>query len=202
MKKEVRLSQLQKSLLLALPFQLSWLCAALLVFLAGGAMKFPLILALIPLLWAPTLLELVTKTKLPLVIHLHFHIFITASAVGGTGFGLYGLIPHWDTVVHFYSGVIFVWLGLFALQAAEMKIRGKLPKWFVVVVALAIPLALAMLWECYEFACDKLFGLTMQAGGLDDTIIDSIAAGVGSVVAVLVAVWMKLPKSVVPRILK
>lgn len=202
MKKEVRLSQLRKSLLLALPFQLSWLCVALLVFLAGGAMKFPLILALLPLLWAPTLLELVTKTKLPLLIHLHFHIFITASAVGGSGFGLYAFIPHWDTLVHFYSGIIFAWLGLFTLQAAEQKMHGKFPKWFVVVIALAIPLALAMLWECYEFACDTFFGLTMQAGGLDDTIIDTVAAGVGSAVAVLGAVWMKVPKSVMPHRLK
>lgn len=202
MKKEVRLSQLRKSLLLALPFQLSWLCAALLVFLAGGSMKLPLILALIPLLWAPTLLELITKAKLPLVIQLNFHIFVTASAVGGSGFGLYGLIPHWDTIVHFYSGVIFAWLGLFAVQAAELKRRGKLPKWFVIISALAVPLALATLWECYEFACDMLFGLTMQAGGLDDTMVDSIAAGAGSVVAVLVAVWLKMPKSVMPRTLR
>lgn len=202
MKKEVRLSQLQKSLLLALPFQLSWLVVALLVFLAGGDMKFPIIATMVPILWTPTLLELITKTKLPLFFQIHFHVFVTVSAVAGTGFGLYGLIPHWDTAVHLYSGVIFAWLGFIMMQSAEIKTRPKLPKWFVVMVALAVPLALATLWECYEFACDKLFGLTMQAGGLDDTMVDSIAALVGSVAAVLIALWIKMPKSILPRALK
>lgn len=202
MKKEVRLSQLRTSLLLALPFQFIWLIAALLVFLADGTIKFWLIVALIPVLWAPTLLELATKTKIPTIIPLHFYIFVSASAIAGTGFGLYGLVPEWDTIVHFYSGVIFVWLGLFIAQAAERKIKHKLPRWFAVIVALAISLAIAAVWEVYEFACDTFFGTTMQAGGLQDTIIDTLAAGVGSVVAVLVAVWARAPKDVMPRGIK
>lgn len=202
MKKEVRLSQLQTALVLALPFQLAWLLAALLVFLADGTIKFSLIAALIPVLWAPTLLELVTKTKIPTIIQLHFHIFVSASAVAGTGFGLYGLVPEWDTIVHFYSGVIFIWLGLFTAKAVERKTKHMLPRWFAVIVALAISLSIAAIWEVYEFACDTFFGTTMQAGGLEDTMVDTLAAGVGSAVALLIAMWTKAPKDVVPRSMK
>lgn len=202
MKKEVRLSQLQTALVLALPFQLAWLLAALLVFLADGTIKFSLIAALIPVLWAPTLLELVTKTKIPTIIQLHFHIFVSASAVAGTGFGLYGLVPEWDTIVHFYSGVIFIWLGLFTAKAVERKTKHMLPRWFAVIVALAISLSIAAIWEVYEFACDTFFGTTMQAGGLEDTMVDTLAAGAGSAVALLIAMWTKAPKDVVSRSMK
>lgn len=202
MKKEVRLSQLQHSLLIALPFQLAWLVAALVAFLAGGQGNLILVVALVPVLWAPTLLELITKVNLPGVFQLHFHAFVSASAVAGSGLGLYGFVPNWDTIVHAYSGLIFAWLGLFMVRAAEINIKGKLARWFTVLVALAVPLALAVLWELYEYACDVLFGTTMQAGGLEDTIVDMAAAGVGAVIAILIAIWAKAPKSILPRILQ
>ena len=46
-------------------------------------------------------------------------------------------------------------------------------------------MAIATTWEFFEFAMDKLLGLSMQqliSQGLDDTMYDLISATVGSII--------------------
>ena len=43
-----------------------------------------------------------------------------------------------------------------------------------------------VLWEIYEFSFDQLFGMTLQGGGITDTMIDLIADTLGGL---SIAIW-------------
>lgn len=186
------------SLKVALGFQLVWVLAAVIAALGGVFVNIGLILFLIPLLWVPAALELMTKSKLPLVLHLNYHLFITLSSVAGSAFGVYAVVPHWDTFVHVYSGTLLAWLGFFAVKVAGEQAKARIRGWFAVSVALATPLAFAALWEISEYLSDTYLGTTTQAN-LEDSIIDMFAALIGAVIAAILAVWLTWPKSVLPR---
>lgn len=193
-----RKTPLKQSLAVALIFQLSWAVAALLALWAGAPVNVGLLVALMFMPWVPAAVELVTRTPLPLALQVHYHVFITLSSVAGSTFGFYALVPHWDTIAHVVSGTLLVWLGLYAVQRVELQIKKRLPRWFTIAVALATPLAFAALWEVAEFLSDTFLGTSTQAD-LEDSVIDMIAAVIGAVVGTLLALWLKRPKSVMPR---
>ena len=186
----------KRSLKVALIFQIGWLIAAGIGVLAHSSVHVPLVILMMVVLWVPAVLELITHTELPTILKVHFSIFLTAASVAGSAFGVYALIPHWDSVVHAYSGVFLAWFGLFLVQ----RVQGKqhIPRWFTIFIAFATPLAFAAVWEICEFMSDTFLHTTTQAG-LQDTILDMLSAGVGALIAVLLIVWLKTPKSVLPR---
>ena len=194
-------AQLKHSLKVALPFQISWVVAAVIILLAGGSVNLMLLVFLIPLLWVPAALELIAGGKMPDALQIHFHAFITASSVMGSTFGVYDVIPHWDTLVHIDSGILLAWLGMFVVRRAEEEVKVRLPLWFAVTAPLATPLAFAALWEVCEFLSDTFMNTTTQFG-LEDSIIDMAAAVVGALIAVVAARWWAWPKSVLPAELR
>lgn len=191
-------SQLKRSLKLALYFQASWIIAALIVLIAGGTPGIGLIIAMMFILWVPAIFQLVTGITLPTAIHVHFHAFITASSIAGSAFGFYALIPHWDSIVHVDSGILLAWFGFFLVRSAEDAVHRTFPLWFSISVGFATPMAFAALWEISEFISDRFLGTTTQAD-LEDTIVDMAVAVIGAVVAILLALWLTRPKSVLPR---
>ena len=51
-------------------------------------------------------------------------------------------------------------------------------------------MAIAVLWEFFEFSCDKLLGQSMQqliSVGVDDTMFDLLSATLGGVIG---AIWI------------
>lgn len=193
--------QPRHSLALALPFQLGWAVAAIIYILAGNTMNVGFLVLLMTVLWVPTAVELVTRTKLPTALHIHYHAFITASSVMGSTFGFYALVPNWDTWVHIDSGVLLAWLGLFAIRQAEDQVGVRLPGWLSVAMCYASPLAFAALWEISEFLSDRYLHTTTQAG-LEDTIVDMIAAFVGATIAIAIVSLAVSPKSVLAKALR
>ena len=194
-------SQLIRSLKLALYFQVSWIVVALIVLMVGGNPGIGLIIAMMLVLWVPAAFELVTGIKLPTAIQVHFHAFITASSIAGSAFGFYALIPHWDSIVHLDSGILLAWFGFYLVRSAEDSVHRAFPLWFSIVVSFATPMALAALWEISEFLSDRFLGTSTQAD-LEDTIVDMAVAVIGAVVAILLALWLTKPKSVLPRALQ
>ena len=192
--------QLKQSLAWALAFQVSWVAIALIATAVHVPVTLWLVALLIPLLWIPALVEVMTRTGIPMALQLQYFIFITASSVAGSAFNVYGAIPHWDSVVHGYSGVILAWLGFYAVKHMEKHMYVRLPQWFAIVMALAVPLACAAVWEIGEFLSDLFFHTHTQAG-LTDTISDMASAGIGATIAILVAVWVGRPRSFLPQAL-
>ena len=82
----------------------------------------------------------------------------------GEVFEFYYAVPHWDTILHFFSGAMLGALGfiLVDLLNREEKVRVKLSPLFVALFAFCFALATGAVWEIYEYACDALMGLNMQ----------------------------------------
>ena len=190
--------EIKRSLTWALLFQVVWIGSAILALTTGLHVKTGLIIGVMPLLWAPALLERITGVSFPLSLQLHYFLFITASSVAGTAFGVYGIVPHWDSVVHCYSGFIFAWLAMYTIRRLEQKLYVRVPRWFAFLAALVTPLASAAVWEIGEYTSDYFFHTASQAG-LTDTISDMAFAGAGAVIATLLAVRLAIPLAVVPR---
>ncbi len=201
MTSSIKVSTLKRSLPLALIFQIGWVIVVIIGLLFGMYLNISLLILLLVTLWVPAALELITRTKFPTVLHVNFSILLTIASFMGSLFGVYALIPHWDSFAHWYSGLLLAWLGLFAVKAVTDKTKGKvsIPRWFSIAVAIATPLAFAALWEICEFMSDTFLHTHTQAG-LQDTILDMVSAGVGAIIAVLILVWFKAPKSVLPHL--
>ena len=194
-------SYLKRSLAWALLFKESWLGAAILTIVAGGSVKLPLLIGLLPLLWVPALLKVLTHTTLPISLHIYYYVLITVSSVLGSSFGWYTNIAHWDSLAHAYSGVFLAWLAMYTVRYLEEQLKVRIPRWVTIAAALAVPLAFAALWEIGEFTSDFFIHTATQAG-LADTITDMLSAGVGAFFASLLAVALRVPRTLLPRFLE
>lgn len=187
------------SLKLVFAFQIGWIVASVFCILTGRPIEIGLLGVNLIVLFAAVAVELVTRTKLPIALAVNFYVFVTLAAFLGSIVGFYGSVPGWDTYVHGYSGALITWFGFFVVQQAERQAKTQLPKWFAIAAAFAICMGVAALWEVYEYFSDLVLHTNMQVGGLDDTMIDTIAAGVGALIALVIAAWFKAPKSVLPK---
>lgn len=195
--RNVNTQYLRHSLYIALLFQISWVIAGLLVAISGVEVKWGLLLANLLTLWVPALFTLVTRIELSDGFQIGYAAFITGASLVGSALGGYGSIPNWDTIVHIYSGTLLAWFGFVVANHAEKSINTPLPLWLKNVVAFMTPLAFAAAWEIYEYASDVLLGTSMQAGGLEDTIVDMLAALLGAVVALIVSsAWFSHHKGI------
>lgn len=120
-------------------------------------------------------LRLFPKSVYPLCI-----VFILLSVFAGRSFNLYGHIPGWDKLLHIFSGIIAV------LTAKDLYFRlgGCRNKKLMYAFVLTFSIAVAGLWEVYEFIGDSLFGFNGQNGSLTDTMLDIICGSVGAAVTV------------------
>jgi uncharacterized membrane protein YjdF len=127
-----------------------------------------------------------------------FFIFLYCAIYLGEVRIFYYLVPHWDTILHAFSGAM---LGAFGFSLVTIlndsdRVSVTLSPHFVCLFAFCFALAIGAVWEIYEFSGDFLFGLNMQKfrtadgtlligqSALSDTMKDLIidAAGAGVVV--------------------
>lgn len=102
-----------------------------------------------------------------------FTVLILLLAVGGlTGacYNLYTIIPFFDSILHGMSGLLFGCVGFtiankfFGDENDNRSFFGK------VLFAFCFSLAIAVVWEIFEYTCSSLFGFDM----MEDTYVDSI----------------------------
>lgn len=79
----------------------------------------------------------------------------------------YYLIPRWDKLLHTLGGVMFVFLGAFLFDLLGGDPEDRTVR---CLFALLFSIAVAVLWEFFEFAMDFLIGMDMQS----DTVIHTI----------------------------
>lgn len=80
----------------------------------------------------------------------------------GETFTFYYKFSWRDTLLHFSSGILFSLIGTYLLAAIFKKDTIRHKNIVIVVGGTLICLALAFIWEIYEFSMDSLFGLNMQ----------------------------------------
>ena len=118
----------------------------------------------------PMLIQKITKVRIPDYLSIFFYIFVLCATVLGEMFSLYYLIPVWDSILHFGSGMMLGLLGsLLVVTFLENKGCEKLISPMVIAIAaVCFALSIGVLWEVYEFSGDYFLGLNMQKTALQD----------------------------------
>lgn len=112
----------------------------------------------------PSLITRKWKLEIPHFVYLLYYLFLYCSVFLGEVFQFYYIVPHWDTMLHFFSGGMLGALGfiLVDLLNREAKVRVQLSPLFVSIFAFCFALAAGAVWEIYEYTCDGLMKLNMQ----------------------------------------
>jgi uncharacterized membrane protein YjdF len=124
-----------------------------------------------------------TKTTMFPALRFSVLLFIFITMFVANEFGYYSVIPYLDKIEHLFSGVILCFVGLLIYKKTSESGEPALPSakagvWF----SLFFSVAMAGVWEIYEFTTDHLFGLNSQNGSLVDTMTDIICGTIGAIV--------------------
>jgi len=112
----------------------------------------------------PSMMAKKWKFTIPNFIYVMYYIFLYCAIFLGEMLNFYYVIPHWDVILHFFSGAMLGALGFILvsqLNDSEM-IRVSLSPFFVSLFAFCFALACGAIWEIYEFVFDGILGLNMQ----------------------------------------
>lgn len=122
--------------------------------------------------------------ELPSSFLIAITLFIYATIFLGDAFDFYNRYWWWDIPLHGLSAVGF---GLIGFLIAFMLFEGDryaAPPIVISLIAFNFALTIGVLWEIFEYAMDRVFGLNLQQEGLVDTmedlIIDCVGASIGS----------------------
>ncbi len=148
----------------------------------------------IVIMFLPSMLERRLKINVPSFMHIVFLIFLYSAIYLGEVRSFYYHIPHWDTVLHTFSGAMIGALGFSVVRLLNDsdKVQINLSPLFVAIFAFSFALVIGALWEVYEFSFDGLLGLNMQKfayqdgsprvgrNALQDTMKDLIVDALGA----------------------
>jgi hypothetical protein len=167
-------------------------------------------------MFAPYLARRFWKVQVPLMLTVFYAVFAVCAIFLGNVLSFYSRVPHWDSILHFASGIGLVffgfWLGEVKTGSAGKAARVASAERPSVAArawrAFCFAVALGALWEIFEFTMDGLLGLSAQAfvlesgellagrAALMDTMKDIIlnTAGAGlAAVGLMIRAFRKTP---------
>lgn len=145
-------------------------------------------------LFIPSIISKKWKISIPSTMYMIYIIFLYAAIFLGEVRDFYYRIPHWDTILHTFSGAALGALGFSVVNLLnkQEKLKVNLSPFFVALFSLCFAITMGVVWEIYEFSFDGLLGLNMQKFALEngvnlvgraaltdtmkDLIVDSIGA--------------------------
>ena len=157
----------------------------------------------------PRLLEKRFGVSVPSKMMLLYVLFLYCAIYLGEVRSFYYLVPHWDNILHGFSGAMLGALGfsVVSLLNDTDRVPVNLSPAFVALFTFCFAVAIGVVWEVYEFAADGLFGTNMQKFGpqdgvdfvgraaLADTMVDLMVDAIGALVmAVIGYVSLKFKK--------
>jgi len=118
----------------------------------------------------PSLLERRVKLIIPSRMIIVYALFLYGAIYLGEIRNFYYIIPHWDTILHTFSGGMLGTLGfsIIVLLNRTDKVPIDLSPMFIVVFTFCFAVTLGVIWEIYEFSVDSLLGLNMQKFALEN----------------------------------
>ena len=117
----------------------------------------------------PGILQRAIRLDIPSVMLLVYALFLYCAIYLGEVRNFYYTVPHWDTVLHTFSGAALGALGfsLVSLLNKTESLHLSLSPVFVALFAFSFAVSLSVIWEIYEFAVDGLWGTNMQKFALE-----------------------------------
>ena len=114
-------------------------------------------------------INLVIPSKMLVV----YTVFLYCAIYLGEVRSFYYMLPHWDTILHAFSGAMLGALGFSFINFLNKTeaVPINLSPIFVVTFAFCFAVTLGVLWEVYEFLVDGFFGTNMQKFALEDRTI-------------------------------
>ena len=175
--------------------KISWICKFVVVVLCilGIAYAFPMILegdwyevgirlTIILTALVPTMVRKILHLKISYTMELVYLLFIIFGHFIGSILGIYNEISHYDKIMHTLSGVLTSFIALIILNNInQYKFKNVI---FNIVFMIVFSLAVAGIWEIFEFTSDILFQADAQKvaiSGVNDTMLDMIVALFGSI---------------------
>jgi len=146
---------------------------------------------------APVLLGERLPVHIPAEFQLLALLFSFASLFLGEARSYYYRFWWWDIMLHVSSGLLLGILGFLLVYVLNENRRAQLnmrPR-FIALFAFTFAVGVGTLWEIFEFAMDRLLGLTMQkpmlgdTSGLTDTMWDLIVDTLGALVISVLGWW-------------
>jgi hypothetical protein len=146
----------------------------------------------------PGFLKRTIRLNVPSYMLMVYAVFLYCAIYLGEVRSFYYLVPHWDTVLHAFSGAMLGALGFsFVVIFNKTEIVPlQLSAGFVALFAFCFALSLGVLWEIYEFCADEFLHTNMQkymlvdgtllaghavlADTMKDLIVDALGAFVMS----------------------
>ena len=129
------------------------------------------ILGLIVIL-LPGAIEKKIRIEIPSNMMVLYILFIYAATFLGEVRSFYYRVPHFDTILHTFSGGMIATLGfsIIAFLNNSDKIPVTLSPLFVACFTFCFALALGGIWEIYEFLADGVLGTNMQKFALENSV--------------------------------
>lgn len=167
-------------------------------------------------LMLPTFVSRKYKVQIPTNMYILYVVFLYGAIFLGEVRNFYYNVPHWDTVLHTFSGAMIGALGFsfVSLMNKEENIPLNLTPFFVAFFAFCFAVTLGVIWEIYEFTFDGILGLNMQKfaledgtgligrAALSDTMKDLIVDAIGAfVMSVIGYISLKYKKGWVEKLL-
>lgn len=118
----------------------------------------------------PRFLKGKINLRIPSTMMLLYTIFLYCSIYLGEVRSFYYNVPHWDTILHTFSGGMLGALGFSVITVLNRteKVPLNLSPAFVAVFSFCFALSLGTIWEFYEFTADGILGTNMQKFAFED----------------------------------
>jgi len=148
----------------------------------------------------PSIIERKKGIDIPDDIQILYFVFLFLAIVLGEVRNFYYLIPHWDTILHAFSGGMLASLGFFLVNIfnKSKNVEYHLTPFFIALFSFCFALTAGAIWEIYEYLVDGLLSLNMQKFALadgtelvgraalsdtmEDIIVDAVSAMVISII--------------------
>lgn len=118
----------------------------------------------------PSIITKKFKIEIPSNMYIVYVVFLYAAIFLGEVGNFFYKVPHWDIMLHTFSGAMIGALGFSVVNIfnKDENISVKLSPAFVAVFAFEFAITLGVMWEIYEFTFDGLLGVNMQKFALED----------------------------------
>ena len=124
-------------------------------------------LATVPFVALPPVLSVLFRRRMNLLFYILFT-FYTIGPLLGAVYNFYYFISWWDVLLHMLAGVVFAVVG--AHLADVLNKNNKTSYVLSALFGVLLSIAIAVLWEFFEYSSDVFLGSDMQA----DTVINAI----------------------------
>jgi hypothetical protein len=135
------------------------------------------------LFYLPAVIEKQLHIHLPVEMEFVIVLFVYAALFLGEVKGYYTAFWWWDVVLHIGSGIVLGFAGFIILFSLYTRDKVAASSLLIAIFSFCFALAIGAVWEIFEYAMDRAFGLNMQRSGLTDTMWDLIVDSGGALLA-------------------